>query len=104
MNRIVSRLEAWLSNCSATIDILDNNISDVENSINSAPESNTRNWREQLNVKTSFNLKPSWSRLIINSHDKVLGILSIYGPESWAPSADELNAIDVSAQLAGDCH
>lgn len=102
LNRIVSRLEAWLSNCSATIDVLDNNnIPDVEKNINSAPESNTRNWREQLNVNANSNLKSDWSRLIINSHDKVLGILSIYGPESWAPSADELNAIDVSAQLAG---
>nr|WP_321269832.1 diguanylate cyclase [uncultured Tolumonas sp.] len=100
LSRIVSGLEAWLSKCRATIDIFDDN--QIQNmNINHTQKDKAKNWREQLNIRAHSNVESNWSKLIINSHDKVLGVLSIYGAENWLPNEDDLNAIDVSAQLAG---
>lgn len=85
LNRIVNGLEAWISNCRATIDIFDD-------------KSQQKNPQNDIREES---IKLNWSKLIINSHDKALGILSIYSTENWLPGEDELNAIDVSAQLAG---
>ncbi|WP_320152800.1 diguanylate cyclase domain-containing protein [uncultured Tolumonas sp.] len=85
LNKIVNGLEAWISNCRATIDIFDD-------------KSQQKNPQNDIREES---IKPNWSKLIINSHDKALGILSIYSAENWLPGEDELNAIDVSAQLAG---